>query len=193
MMTIAGLSKPFCFHSMAHSCYLINYMPCKSLHLSSPYEMLFHKTPDLTHLKVFCSSCYPYLRPYARDKLDHRTFLCVFLGYALGYKGIICYSPTHNKMWVSRHVIHDEICFPLLKDSSGISSPVDLSTFLPKSYVSCSSQLSSLSTELMGVTGCSSHESQGTPVMNNMISSGPVNAAYYNGGTVAIELDFDRW
>lgn len=108
-------------------------MPCKSLHMTSPYELLFHKTPDLTHLKIFCSSCYPYLLPYARDKLESRTLQCVFLGYALGYKGVICYNLAHNKLWISRHVIHDETCFPFLTISSSVVSLIDLSTLFSHS------------------------------------------------------------
>lgn len=131
LMSVVGLSKPFWFHSVAHSCYLINRMPCKSLHMVSPYELLFHKPPDLTTLKVFGCSCYPYLRPYTHDKLDPRTTQCIFLGYALGYKGVICYNLTYNKLWLSRHVIHDESHFPLLSHTQSVSSHLDPAAFFP--------------------------------------------------------------
>lgn len=89
--------------------------------------------PDISHLKVFGSSCYPYLRPYNHDKLDPRTTQCVFLGYTLGFKGVLCYSISHNKIWMSRHVIHDETCFPFLSSSQSQFPHVDPTTFFPSS------------------------------------------------------------
>lgn len=97
LLSTVGVPKPLWFHNIAHSGYLINRMPCKSLHMTSPYELLFSKPSDVSQLKIFGSACYPYLRPYSHDKLDPRTTQFVFLGYALGYKGVICYSISHNK------------------------------------------------------------------------------------------------
>lgn len=37
---------------------------------------------------------------------------CVFLGYAMGYKGVICFNIITRKLILSRHVIHDESMFP---------------------------------------------------------------------------------
>ncbi|KAM5572540.1 hypothetical protein ABKV19_012545 [Rosa sericea] len=136
LLSTAGLPKLFWFHSVAHSCYLINRMPCKSLNMISPYELVFHKVPDISQLKIFGSSCYPFLRPYNHDKLDPRTTKCVFLGYALGYKGVFCYSVPQNKLWMSRHVIHDETSFPFLSSSHPVSHPPDPVTFFPSSATS---------------------------------------------------------
>jgi hypothetical protein len=129
LMTTAGLPKYLWFHSVAHACYLINRMPCRTLGMSSPYELLFHKPPDVSQFKVFGSACYPFLRPYSHDKLDSRTTQCVFLGYALGYKGVFCYSIVQNRLWMSRHVVHDESTFPFLTSHASTSSPIDTMTF----------------------------------------------------------------
>lgn len=97
-------------------------------------SFFFHKLPDISNFKVFGSACYPFLRPYNHDKLDSRTTQCVFLGYALGYKGLFCYSITHNKLWMSRHVIHDESIFPFsLSPCSTSSSSIEPVTFFPSS------------------------------------------------------------
>lgn len=122
-------------------------MPCKPLDMHSPYEQLFHKVPDVSHLKVFGSACYPFLRPYNHDKLDSRTTQCVFLGYALGYKGVFCYSIPQDRLWMSRHVVHDETIFPFLTHASS-SSSVDPVTFFPAS--SSSGPLSASLTDLQG-------------------------------------------
>lgn len=133
LLSTVGIPKHFWFHSVAHSCYLLNRMPSKSLNMLSSYKLLFHKPPDISHLKIFGSSCYPYLKPYSHDKLDPRTTQCVFLGYALGYKGVFCYNISQNKLWLSRHVIHDETVFPFLVTPPPVSSLVDPTTFFPVS------------------------------------------------------------
>ncbi|PRQ57095.1 putative RNA-directed DNA polymerase [Rosa chinensis] len=102
----------FWFHAVPHFAYLINRMPCRSLKMSSPYIELFGFAPDLSFLKIFGTACYPFLRPYSHDKLEPRSSCCVFLGYALGYKGVFCYNVEKNKLWMSRHVVHDETIFP---------------------------------------------------------------------------------
>lgn len=122
---LCSILQVFPNHIVAHSCFLINRMPCRSLQMSSPYELLFHKSPDISQLKVFGLSCYPYLRPYNHDKLNPRATQCVFLGYALGYKGVVCYSISRKKLWLARHVIHDETCFPFLLFSQSASFPID--------------------------------------------------------------------
>ncbi|KAM2392834.1 hypothetical protein ACFX1X_036261 [Malus domestica] len=87
-------------------------MPCKILSLNSPYQILFGVAPRLQELKVFGSAVYPYVKPYNENKLQPRAVLCVFLGYAHGYKGVICYHPQSRKLIISRHVIHNEDLFP---------------------------------------------------------------------------------
>ncbi|CAL9015395.1 unnamed protein product, partial [Prunus brigantina] len=44
--------------------------------------------------------------------LQARTTLCVFLGYLMGYKGILCFNMSTAKLLVSRDVVHDEGLFP---------------------------------------------------------------------------------
>ncbi|PRQ54449.1 hypothetical protein RchiOBHm_Chr1g0313681 [Rosa chinensis] len=90
--------------------------------MSSPYIELFGSAPDLKFLRIFGTACYPYLRPYSQDKLDPRTVQCVFLGYDLGYKGVFCYNIEKNKLWMSRHVVHDETIFPYHFHSPSSSS-----------------------------------------------------------------------
>ena len=64
-------SMPPSFWSVAFqtAVYLINRMLTPVLQYQSPFEKLFHKLPNLHKLKVFGYLCYPWLRPYASNKL----------------------------------------------------------------------------------------------------------------------------
>ncbi|KAM1493067.1 hypothetical protein PS1_025262 [Malus domestica] len=111
-MSEANLSPSFWYHACSYAAFLINRMPSKVLQMKSPYQLLFDKVPNIQSLKVFGTAVYPFLRPYNANKLQARSVQCVFLGYALGYKGVVCYNVKTRKMILSRHVIHDESVFP---------------------------------------------------------------------------------
>ena len=112
ILTDANIPLQFWNFACNHAAFLINRMPCKTLGMKSPYQLLFHKDPVLHTLKFFGSGVYPFLRPYNHNKLQPRSKLCVFLGFAAGYKGVVCYDRGSNKLILSRHVIHDESVFP---------------------------------------------------------------------------------
>lgn len=52
--------------------YLINRLPTKILNFVSPYEKLFKRAPDYSILRTFGCACFPYLRPYNKNKLEFR-------------------------------------------------------------------------------------------------------------------------
>ena len=118
LLTSANLPHNFWYHSCAHAVFLINRMPCKYLSMHSPFFQLFKVQPVLHSLKKFGTTVYPYLRPYNSSKLDARTNQCVFVGYALGYKGVLCYNRAKIRLYISRHVIHDKQTFPFYHSSS---------------------------------------------------------------------------
>ena len=78
----------------------------------SPYEVLDGKPPVYTALRVFGCKCYPYLRPYMKNKLDPKSLPCVFLGYNEKYKEYRCYYPQSGNVYISRHVLFEESIFP---------------------------------------------------------------------------------
>jgi len=93
--------------------FLSNLLPSSTLSDNkSPYEMLHGTPPVYTALRVFGSACYPYLRPYAKNKFDPKSLLCVFLGYNNKYKGYRCLHPPTGKVYICRHVLFDERKFP---------------------------------------------------------------------------------
>ena len=105
-------------YAFASSIFLINRLPTVSLHLKSPWEVLFHTPPDYSFFKVFGCSCYPLLTPYNKHKLQFKSQECIFLGYATHSKGYMCFDPTNNKLIVSRNVTFDETSFPFSNTAS---------------------------------------------------------------------------
>lgn len=87
-------------------------MPCKTLSFSSPYLLLYNKVPKLQSLRIFGSTVFPCIRPYNDHELHFRSTMCVFLGYAMGCKVVICNDPQSRKCIISRHVIFEESIFP---------------------------------------------------------------------------------
>jgi len=109
-------------------------MPTPLLQNQSPFEKLFHTTPDYTFLKSFGCACYPNLRPYNSHKFSPRLKECVFLGYSQKHKGYKCLHLESDRMYISRDVIFHEDRFPFSKVSSIPESPsVSLPIVLPPS------------------------------------------------------------
>jgi len=112
LLAQSGLPTKFWVESFLTSTYLINRLPTKVLHNASPFSKLFGTQPDYSLLKVFGSLCYPLLRPYAQHKLSFRSKPCIFLGYCINQRGYRCFDPHSHKVFISRHVVFDEMKFP---------------------------------------------------------------------------------
>jgi hypothetical protein len=119
-------------------------MPTPVLQNQSPFEKLFHTTPDYTFLKIFGCACYPNLRPYNSHKFSPHSKECVFLGYSQHHKGYKRLHLDSDRMYISRDVIFHEDRFPFstgspLPESSSVSLPVVLppSLFSPPSTTIC--------------------------------------------------------
>ena len=93
--------------------------------MKSPFEDIFQKIHVIVHIRVFGATCYPLLKPYNSNKLQPKTAPCVFLGYALGYKGFICYNPESKKTIISINVIFDDNNFYYQKNSISSSDNVE--------------------------------------------------------------------
>ena len=89
--------------------YLINRLPTKTLHMSTPFFALH---PSYHDLRAFGCTCYPNLSATTPHKLAPRSTLCAFLGYSPDHKGYRCLDLTTNRVIVSRHVVFDETTFP---------------------------------------------------------------------------------
>lgn len=129
-MSKASMPNKYWFYSFAVAVFLINRMPTPILNGLSPWQKLFSSIPDYADLKVFGCSCYPLLRPYNSNKLQHRTKQCVFMGYPLDYKGYCCLDLSTNKFFISRHVVFDEQVFPFAAVPH-TTSPSSISSWFP--------------------------------------------------------------
>ena len=96
LLSHATLSITHWSYSITTAVHLINRLPTPKLTHKTPWEMLFHKPPDLTHLKTFGCLCFPLLRPYNTHKLQPRSTPCLFLGYPSHSKAYICLDPTSH-------------------------------------------------------------------------------------------------
>ncbi|KAJ8628136.1 hypothetical protein MRB53_021443 [Persea americana] len=100
--------------------------------MQSPYERLLGTKLNYGSFRVFGTRCYPCFRDYAKDKFDARSLPCVFLGYSHQFKGYRCLDPPTNRIYISRHVVFDEVTFPF-RDPGSLHSftetPLDLAVF----------------------------------------------------------------
>ena len=111
LLAQAHLPLKFWWNAFYTATFLINRVPTLVLNNKSPFEMVFHKTPEYTIMKVFGCSCYPYLRPYNHHKFAFRSQRCIFLGYSSHHKGYVCLHSS-ERVYISNHVVFDETSFP---------------------------------------------------------------------------------
>jgi transposase InsO family protein len=117
-------------YAITAAIHLINRLPTPTLSHKSPWETLFHKTPDISHLRTFGCICFPLLRPYNTHKLQPRSTPCIFLGYPTFSKGYVCLDPTTHIIYISRHVVFNETEFlPNLPSQSALCNTPVTSTF----------------------------------------------------------------
>ncbi|KAE8962438.1 hypothetical protein PR001_g29707, partial [Phytophthora rubi] len=68
------------------SAWIINRIP-NTVTVKTPYEIVYHKKPQLKNLKVFGALGYGHIPDGKRRKLDAKAFKCRFWGYEDGVKG----------------------------------------------------------------------------------------------------------
>jgi hypothetical protein len=111
MMLNASVPKCFWVEAFLMATFLINRLPSPSLAMTSPYFLLHKKQPTYDFLHTFGCQCCPYLRSYAKDKLEPRSLPCIFLGYSDKHKGYHCLHFSNGRIYISRHVVFDEKFF----------------------------------------------------------------------------------
>ncbi|KAK9951723.1 hypothetical protein M0R45_007159 [Rubus argutus] len=112
LLLTSGAPHKLWVEAVLTSVYLINLLPTSILNWDTPHHRLYGSPPSYSSLRVFGCSCFPYLGPYASDKLSNRSIECVFLGYSPQHKGYRCLDPITGRLYVSRHVIFNENSFP---------------------------------------------------------------------------------
>ena len=134
-------------YAFSTTIYLMNRLPSSVLGFHSPWEKLYYKPPLLHALKAFGYACYPYLRPFNKNKLQPRSKPCVFLGYPPLSKGYICLDPTSNKIYIACHVLFNESLFPFAYDSNFTDPNIPFSSSLSSWFPQSESSFDSSSSE----------------------------------------------
>ena len=79
--------------ALSTAVHLINRLPSPMLNHVSPFSKLFGHSPLYFDLRTFGCVCFVHLPTHERHKLTTQSVKCVFLGYAILYKGYVCYDP----------------------------------------------------------------------------------------------------
>lgn len=111
LLAQAHMPLKFWWEAFLTAVHLINFLPSSTLYNSCPHSLLYNVLPDYTKLKVFGCTCFPYLRPYNKHKLQLRSQKCVFLGYSANHKGFKCLSST-GRLYIADSVLFNEKEFP---------------------------------------------------------------------------------
>lgn len=84
--------------------------------MGSPFFKLYERQPNYTFLRIFGCRCFPYLIKYDTNKFSKKTYPCIFIRYSSNHMGYRCLDPVSIKVYISRHVVFDELCFPFNKN-----------------------------------------------------------------------------
>jgi hypothetical protein len=117
--------------------FVINKLLIVSNYKVSPFEKLFHQTPEYQHLHTIGCECFSLLRPFNQHKLRSRSESCVFMGYSALHKGYKCLHIPTQRLYISRHVRFNEQNFsfaqitPQSANSSLVHVPTPLTIISP--------------------------------------------------------------
>ena len=92
---------------MVTAVYILNRSPTKALDGKTPYEAWHGRKPAVSHLWVF--GCLAFAKELGHiSKLDDRSTLGVFIGYAEGSKAYRILDPKTQRVRTARDVVFDE-------------------------------------------------------------------------------------
>ncbi|KAI5328858.1 PREDICTED: Retrovirus-related Pol poly from [Prunus dulcis] len=172
-------------------------MPSEVLNHQSSFLKLFGHAPNVQHLRVFGTAVYPYLICYNVHTLQPRTTQWVFMGYAQGYKGVLCFNLLTDKFVLSRHVLHDEIVLVFRfanKMSSSVwgsshgnskTTPVLVSILI---HVSSSAPVHSMSFSQLGLQPV---VSQDVILLHQVSDSDPISSASSSYDSIGDRVPLD--
>ncbi|GJR41036.1 retrovirus-related pol polyprotein from transposon TNT 1-94 [Tanacetum coccineum] len=103
---------------VATACYTQNRSIIRRRHGKTPYELLHDRKPDLPHLYVFGAICYPNNNSETLGKLQAKSNIVIFIGYAPKKKAYRIYNRRTRKIIETIHVDFDELTAMAFKQLS---------------------------------------------------------------------------
>ncbi|KAF5323122.1 hypothetical protein D9611_009267 [Ephemerocybe angulata] len=108
LLAASGLPPMFWGFAILTAAYTANRTPTSTLSSGiTPFEALFGKKPDVSHLRVFGCRCFPLTPSEIRPKLSPYRREAIFIGYESDRVGWRCMLTT-GKILFSNDVIFDE-------------------------------------------------------------------------------------
>ncbi|GKA31493.1 ribonuclease H-like domain-containing protein, partial [Tanacetum coccineum] len=105
--------------------YLINRLPTSVLNGKSPYELVYRKKPNLSHLRNFGCLCFSTVLNNS-DKFTSRSDKCVLLGYSTVKKAYKLFSLDNRNVVFSRDVRFFESVFPFKMRNTSVNEKADV-------------------------------------------------------------------
>nr|GEY95625.1 hypothetical protein [Tanacetum cinerariifolium] len=103
MMSQTTLPKSFWDYALETAARILNMVPTKKVD-KTPYEIWYGQAPKLCYLKVWGYEAFVKRDTLTKpDKLDPRSFKCIFVGYPKKTMGYSFYSPSENKIFVAQN------------------------------------------------------------------------------------------
>lgn len=108
MLDDCGFQRLMWSEAVLASVFLINRSPTSALKDAvTPYELWFGHRPNVSRLRIFGSKAFVHIPKEKRDKLDSKSKVCYFVGYAInGYR---LWDPERKTVFFSRDVLVDEL------------------------------------------------------------------------------------
>ena len=97
MLSYSSLPKSFWGYAIQTATYILNVVPSKSVP-RTPLELWSGNKPSLSHFRIW--GCPAYVLMGKTTKLEMRSEVCFFVGYAKGTRGGVFYNPRDNKVFV---------------------------------------------------------------------------------------------
>nr|GEX91903.1 hypothetical protein [Tanacetum cinerariifolium] len=103
MMSQTTLPKSFWDYALKTAARILNMVPTKKVD-KTLYEIWHEQAPKLSYLKVWGCEAFVKRDTLTKpDKLDPRSFKCIFVGYPKETMKYSFYSPSENKVFVARN------------------------------------------------------------------------------------------
>lgn len=114
MMFHVNLPSHFWLECFSIVFFLFNRLPSQALNMDSPFFRLYNKHLDYGVFRVLGNGVF-FIGSYRKNKLAPKSLPCVFIGYSTKHKGYKCLYPPTGHIYISRHVVFDELVLPFSK------------------------------------------------------------------------------